>query len=60
MSVAKQLTALLSADRVSTRAADLELAAGDESACQPVRPDVGRLAAVYRGSQPCGRLCVDL
>jgi D-lactate dehydrogenase (cytochrome) len=40
MSVAKQLTALLSADRVSTRAADLELAAGDESACQPVRPDV--------------------
>ena len=40
MAVAKQLTALLPADRVSTRAADLDLAARDESACQPVRPEV--------------------
>ena len=40
MSLANELAAFLSADRVSTQAADLELAAGDESSCQPVMPEV--------------------
>lgn len=38
MSLARALSALLPARRISTRAADLEVAAGDESACGPVRP----------------------
>ena len=40
MPVADELAAILPADRVSTQAADLELAAGDESSCQPVLPHV--------------------
>ena len=40
MSLANELAAFLSADRVSTQPADLELAARDESSCQPVKPDV--------------------
>ena len=40
MSLANDLISLLSADRVSTQAADLELASHDESSCQPAMPDV--------------------
>lgn len=40
MSFANELAAFLSADRVSTQPVDLELAARDESSCQPVMPDV--------------------
>lgn len=40
MSLTEELAAQLSADRVSTKAADLEVAAHDESACPAVPPDV--------------------
>lgn len=40
MSLTEELAAQLSADRVSTKAADLEVAAHDESACPAVAPDV--------------------
>lgn len=40
MSLVHELSSLLPATHISTRVADLEVAAGDESACQPVRPDV--------------------
>ena len=39
MSLADDLTAFLPLDRVSTKAADLELASRDESSCSPVAPD---------------------
>lgn len=57
MSLARALSALLPARRISTRAADLEVAAGDESACGPVRPQAVAWAAVYRGGQPSRLLC---
>ena len=40
MSLTDDLTALLSPEQVSTRPADLELAAHDESACPPTLPDI--------------------
>ncbi|MGE0823876.1 MAG: FAD-binding oxidoreductase [Candidatus Binatia bacterium] len=40
MNLTHDLSALLSPDRVSTKPADLELAAHDESSCLPVLPDV--------------------
>ncbi len=40
MCLVDDLSALLSPERVSTRPADLDLAAHDESSCPPSRPDV--------------------
>jgi D-lactate dehydrogenase (cytochrome) len=40
MSLTDDLAALLSSERVSTKPADLELAAHDESSCPPALPDV--------------------
>ncbi|NOT54568.1 MAG: FAD-binding oxidoreductase [Deltaproteobacteria bacterium] len=40
MSLSDDLSTLLAADRVSTQAADLEVAAHDESSCPAVSPDV--------------------
>lgn len=40
MSLTDDLTARLSSEQVSTRPADLELAAHDESACPPTLPDI--------------------
>ncbi len=40
MSLADDLTALLSSEQVSTQPADLELASHDESACPPTLPEV--------------------